>query len=86
MSQYFYCRGEFIMSKTKHFGDRIQQRGILSSTIELAQEYGQSYGDKYILGKKEIIFALKNIVSKIQNVNIKTIARIISKEKTCRQL
>ena len=64
MSQCFYRRGEFIMFKTKHFGDRIQQRGILNSTIELAQEYGQIYGDKYILGKKEIIFALKNIDSK----------------------
>ena len=52
------------MFETKHFGDRIQQRGILNSTIELAQEYGQIYGDKYILGKKEIISALKNIDSK----------------------
>ena len=42
------------MAKTKHFESRIQQRGILKSTIEMAQRYGFPQGDKMILGKKQI--------------------------------
>ena len=37
------------MPKTKHYQSRIQQRGIKESTIKLAQELGQVYGDKFIL-------------------------------------
>ena len=40
------------MTKTQHFGSRVQQRGILKSTIEMAQRYGFPKGDKMILGKK----------------------------------
>tara|TARA_Y100001978_G_C23269595_1_gene235211 strand:+ start:172 stop:444 length:273 start_codon:yes stop_codon:yes gene_type:complete len=47
------------MSKTKHFITRIQQRGILQSTIELAQRYGLAKGDKLVLGKKQIDAAIK---------------------------
>ena len=42
------------MLKTNHFVSRVQQRGILHSTIELAQKYGMPKGDKLILGKKQI--------------------------------
>jgi hypothetical protein len=36
------------MTKTKHFGDRIQQRGIRVETVELARQYGIPDGDKQI--------------------------------------
>ena len=49
------------MSKTRHFLSRIQQRGILQSSIEVAQRYGFSKGDKYILGRKQIDLALKKL-------------------------
>ena len=49
------------MSKTKHFSARIQQRGILESTIKVAQKYGLPDGDKIILGKKQIDFAIKDL-------------------------
>tara|TARA_B100000575_G_scaffold151070_1_gene120537 strand:- start:362 stop:634 length:273 start_codon:yes stop_codon:yes gene_type:complete len=49
------------MSKTKHFLSRIQQRGILQSSIELAQRYGFPKGDKYILGRKQIDVAIKTL-------------------------
>ena len=49
------------MVKTNHFVARIQQRGILHSTIELAQKYGMPKGDKLILGKKQI----DNIIKKL---------------------
>ena len=49
------------MSKTAHFISRIQQRGILKSTIEMAQCYGIPKGDKYILGKKQIDAAIKKL-------------------------
>ena len=49
------------MPKTNHFLSRIQQRGILQSTIEVAQKYGLPKGDKLILGKKEIDGAIKSL-------------------------
>ena len=39
----------------------ILQRGILQSTIEVAQKYGLPKGDKLILGKKEIDVAIKSL-------------------------
>ena len=49
------------MSKTRHFISRIQQRGILQSSIEVAQRYGFPKGDKFILGKKQIDIAIKTL-------------------------
>jgi len=49
------------MTKTQHFGSRVQQRGILKSTIEMAQRYGFPKGDKMILGKKQIDSAIKDL-------------------------
>tara|TARA_Y100001933_G_C18840519_1_gene497348 strand:+ start:451 stop:720 length:270 start_codon:yes stop_codon:yes gene_type:complete len=49
------------MIKTSHFVSRIQQRGILQSTIEIAQRYGTAKGDKLILGKKQIDNAIKQL-------------------------
>ena len=49
------------MPKTKHFISRIQQRGILQSTMEVAQRYGFPKGDKIILGKKQIDAAIKTL-------------------------
>ena len=49
------------MSKTNHFVSRVQQRGILHSTIELAQKYGMPKGDKLVLGKKQIDKIIKNL-------------------------
>ena len=56
------------MPKTKHFNSRIQQRGILESTIEAAQKYGLPDGDKIILGKKQIDFAIKNLDKERKNL------------------
>ena len=49
------------MSQTSHFISRIQQRGILQSSIEVAQRYGFPKGDKFILGKKQIDIAIKTL-------------------------
>ena len=42
------------MAKTKHYGERVQQRGIRESTVRLAQEHGVPQGDKLVLGRKQI--------------------------------
>ena len=52
------------MPKTNHFKTRIQQRGILQSTIDAAQKYGFPKGDKVIFVKKQIDLALKNLDKK----------------------
>ena len=49
------------MSQTRHFISRIQQRGILPSSIAVAQRYGFPKGDKFILGKKQIDTAIKTL-------------------------
>ena len=49
------------MLTTKHFGSRIQQRGILQSSIEMAQRYGFPKGDKLVLGTKQIDSAIKDL-------------------------
>ena len=49
------------MSKTRHFLSRIQQRGILQSSIEVAQRYVFQKCDKYILCRKQIDIALKTL-------------------------
>jgi hypothetical protein len=49
------------MAKTKHFGDRLQQRGIRVKTVELARQYGIPDGDKLILGRKQILIGLNEL-------------------------
>jgi len=49
------------MAKTKHFGDRLQQRGIRVKTVELARQYGIPDGDKLILGRKQILIRLNEL-------------------------
>jgi hypothetical protein len=49
------------MTKTKHFGDRIQQRGIRVKTVELARQYGIPDGDKLVLGRKQIRIRLNEL-------------------------
>jgi hypothetical protein len=46
------------MSKTRHYGARISQRGIRESTVELAQLHGIPHGDKLVLGRKQILSVL----------------------------
>ncbi len=50
-----------LMTKTRHYGARIQQRGVLQSTVDLAITYGTRKGDKYILGKKQLKVLLSDI-------------------------
>ena len=42
------------MTKTKHYGSRISQRGIRETTVALAQRYGIRHGEKLVLGRKQI--------------------------------
>ena len=56
------------MPKTSHFISRIQQRGILQSTIEMAQRHGMPKGDKFILGKKQIDSAIKKLDEERKNL------------------
>ena len=47
--------------KTKHFEARTQQRGIMASSVEMAQKYGFPRGEKIVLGKKQIKSAIKTL-------------------------
>lgn len=42
------------MTKAKHYGSRISQRGIRETSIALALRYGIPYRDKFVLGRKQI--------------------------------
>ena len=57
------------MAKSRHFCNRIQQRGVHQSTVDLAITYGIKKGDKFILGKKQ----LKNLLSELDEIRKKVI-------------
>lgn len=40
------------MLTTKHFRERMSQRGVTKRMVDLVLEYGRSQGDKIILNKK----------------------------------
>lgn len=47
------------MTKTKHYGSRISQRGIRETNVALALRYGIRYGDKVVLGRKQICHVIQ---------------------------
>lgn len=47
------------MTKTKHYGSRISQRGIRETTVALALRYGIRYGDKVVLGRKQTRYVIQ---------------------------
>lgn len=49
------------MSKTRHIQQRMSQRGIQQSMIDMTLEYGEPQGDKVILNKKGLDCILKEI-------------------------
>ena len=59
------------MIKTNHYRSRIQQRGVLQSTVDLAIAYGSKRGDKFILGKKQLRVVKKGGGAKIGKPTVK---------------
>ena len=52
------------MTKTKHYGSRISQRGIRETNVALALRYGIRYGDKVVLaGNKSATLSRRLIAS-----------------------
>ena len=49
------------MIKTNHYRSRLQQRGVLQSTVDLAIAYGSKKGDKFILSKKQLKVVLAEL-------------------------
>lgn len=47
------------MTKTKHYGSRISQRGIRETNVALALRYGIRYGDKVVLGRKQTRYVIQ---------------------------
>ena len=43
---------EIVMHKTKHFQQRMAQRGISKDMVDLVLGYGESEGDKVVLNRK----------------------------------
>jgi hypothetical protein len=50
------------MLKTKHFHQRMSQRGVGGDMIELALAYGTPEQDKYVLGRRETLSLLEENV------------------------
>jgi hypothetical protein len=49
------------MSKTRHIQQRMSQRGIQQSMIDMTLAYGEDHGDKIILNRKGIDCILNEI-------------------------
>jgi len=56
-----YVGGYAIMSRTKHIGKRMSQRGIKQSLVDLTVQFGENIGDKCILGRKGLILLLDKL-------------------------
>lgn len=42
------------MSRTKHFKQRMSERGITSDMVDLVRQYGEFNHDKIVLGRKAL--------------------------------
>ena len=42
------------MAKTRHINQRMNQRGITESMLQIVQDHGISYGDKQVLNRDNI--------------------------------
>lgn len=70
------------LKNSKHFECRQQQRGIRSSTLKMAQRYGEQRGDKLFFGKKQIDIALNNLaIEKSHLLKAKDQGGIVSIDK-----
>lgn len=49
------------MQKSKHFEQRMGQRGISKDLAELAMEIGYLAGDRYVLGRREVDVELERL-------------------------
>ncbi len=56
------------MSKTKHFGARMNQRAIQQTLIDLTLEYGVDQGDKTVLNRK----ALSSLLDQLEKLKSET--------------
>ena len=67
------------LKNSKHLECRQQQRGIRTSTLKMAQKYGEQRGDKLFFGKKQIDIALNKLaIEKSQLLKAKDQGGIIS--------
>ncbi len=62
------------MTTTKHFADRMNQRGISQSMVALVLEYGEQCQDRIILTKKR----LKKLVA-FRGEDHKTLMKLLDK-------
>jgi hypothetical protein len=46
------------MKRTRHFGERMSQRGVSKDMVELAMSFGEIQGDKYVLNKRSALSLL----------------------------
>jgi hypothetical protein len=59
---------------TKHFSDRMNQRGITQDMINLVLEYGEDFNDRIILTKKR----LKKLV-RLRGADHKMLVKLLDK-------
>jgi hypothetical protein len=51
------------MHSTKHIQQRMSQRGVSKDMVQTALTYGAQEGDKYVLGRKEVLERLEALQS-----------------------
>ena len=63
--------GVHLMSRTRHIGQRMSQRGITVQILELIEAFGIATGDKIILNQKgctKVIAHLNNTIRQLSNI------------------
>ena len=54
------------MHTTRHFAQRMSQRGVSREMVELVRDYGVPEGDKLVLGRRDAAKAIDQLMQKLR--------------------
>lgn len=54
------------MHTTRHFAQRMSQRGVSREMVELVRDYGVQEGDKLVLGRRDAAKVIDQLMEKLR--------------------
>lgn len=62
------------MQQTVHMNQRMNQRGITMAMVDLALEYGEIEGDRWVLNRKQAVQTIKDL-----ELRLRTAKKVLDK-------
>lgn len=56
------------MHTTRHFAQRMSQRGVSREMVELVRDYGVSQGDKLVLGRRDAAKVIDRLMRQLRTL------------------